>query len=101
MAEPHGDPPGDRQANSRALTFFCPNRCVRRFLPSQRLADSRRGGAMATPLEGMAQAGGSTRRAVTLTPQARRLLEGPVLATLLRLAAPTVAMMLLQAVIAA
>jgi putative MATE family efflux protein len=36
-----------------------------------------------------------------LTPQARSLLEGPVLATLLRLAAPTVALMLLQAVIAA
>src|SRR5437764_10759896 len=35
------------------------------------------------------------------TPQARRLLEGPVLATLLRLAAPTVALMLLQGVIAA
>jgi putative MATE family efflux protein len=37
---------------------------------------------------------------VTLTPQARRLLEGPVLATLLRLAAPTVALMLLQGVVA-
>ena len=36
-----------------------------------------------------------------LTPQARRLLEGPVLPTLLRLAAPTVALMLLQGVIAA
>src|ERR1700733_12904456 len=36
-----------------------------------------------------------------VSPQARRLLEGPVLATLLRLAAPTVALMLLQAVIAA
>src|SRR5215467_3420067 len=32
---------------------------------------------------------------------ARRLLEGPVLTTLLRLAAPTVALMLLQGVIAA
>jgi putative MATE family efflux protein len=39
--------------------------------------------------------------AATLTPQARRLLEGPVLATLLRLAAPTIALMLLQGVIAA
>jgi putative MATE family efflux protein len=39
--------------------------------------------------------------AVALTPQARRLLEGPVLSTLLRLAAPTVALMLLQGVIAA
>ena len=38
---------------------------------------------------------------MTLTPQASRLLEGPVLATLLRLAAPTVALMLLQGVIAA
>jgi putative MATE family efflux protein len=37
----------------------------------------------------------------TLTPQARRLMEGPVLATLLRMAAPTVALMLLQGVIAA
>ncbi len=36
-----------------------------------------------------------------LTPQARRLLEGPVLPTLLWLAAPTVALMLLQGVIAA
>ena len=43
----------------------------------------------------------STNRAAALTPQARRLLEGPVLATLLRLAAPTIALMLLQAVIAA
>src|SRR5438309_4638529 len=36
-----------------------------------------------------------------LTPQARRLLEGPVLTTLLRLAATTVALMLLQGVVAA
>src|SRR5216684_5912543 len=36
-----------------------------------------------------------------LMPQARRLLEGPVLPTLLRLAAPTVALMLLQGVVAA
>src|SRR5260221_9127055 len=36
-----------------------------------------------------------------LTPQAPRLLEGPVVATLLRLAAPTVALMLLQGVVAA
>jgi putative MATE family efflux protein len=35
------------------------------------------------------------------TPQARRLLEGPVLTTLLRLAAPTIALMLLQGVVAA
>ena len=40
---------------------------------------------MATQLEEVAQAGESTHRAVTLTPQARRLLEGPVLATLTRL----------------
>jgi Na+-driven multidrug efflux pump len=38
---------------------------------------------------------------VTLAPQARRLLEGTVLPTLLRLAAPTAALMLLQGVIAA
>src|SRR6266545_1183726 len=56
---------------------------------------------MATQLAEVAQAGGSPHRAVTLTPQARRLLEGPVLTTLLRLAAPTVALMLLQGVIAA
>jgi MATE family, multidrug efflux pump len=55
---------------------------------------------MAIQLEEVAQAGGSMHRAVTLTPQARRLLEGPVLATLLRLAVPTVALMLLQGVIA-
>jgi putative MATE family efflux protein len=55
---------------------------------------------MATQLEEVAQAGGSRHRAVALTPQARRLLEGPVLVTLFRLAAPTVALMLLQAVIA-
>src|SRR5258708_759822 len=56
---------------------------------------------MAAQQEKVEQAGGSTQRAVSLTPQARRLLEGPVLATLLRLAAPTVALMLLQGVIAA
>src|SRR3954466_13694715 len=56
---------------------------------------------MATQLEETARADGSIRRIVTLTPQARLLLEGPVLATLLRLAAPTVALMLLQGVIAA
>ena len=49
---------------------------------------------MATVLEDLTQAGGSTHPSVPLTPQARRLLEGPVLATLLRLAAPTVALML-------
>ena len=36
-----------------------------------------------------------------LPPQARQLLEGPVVMTLLRLAAPTVALMLLQGVVAA
>jgi putative MATE family efflux protein len=56
---------------------------------------------MATELEEVAQVRWSPHGAVTLTPQARRLLEGPVLATLLRLAAPTVALMLLQGVIAA
>jgi putative MATE family efflux protein len=44
---------------------------------------------------------GPVTRRPALTPQARRLLEGPVLPTLLRLAAPTVALMLLQGVIAA
>jgi hypothetical protein len=38
-------------------------------------------------------------RSASLTPQGRRLLEGPVLATLLRLAAPTVALMLLEGVV--
>jgi MATE family, multidrug efflux pump len=56
---------------------------------------------MSTQLEATERAAGSTHRAVTLTPQARRLLEGPVLPTLLRLAAPTVVLMLLQGVIAA
>jgi putative MATE family efflux protein len=56
---------------------------------------------MAIQFEGAARAGGSPHLATSLTPQARRLLEGPVLATLLRLAAPTVALMLLQGVIAA
>ena len=56
---------------------------------------------MATQLKKWRGRAGVTRGAVTLTPQARRLLEGPVLATLLRLAAPTVALMLLQGVIAA
>ena len=46
--------------------------------------------------------GDNRRLAAAATRQARRLLvEGPVLATRLRLAAPTVALMLLQAVIAA
>jgi putative MATE family efflux protein len=63
------------------------------------LAASFRGSAMANQLEGGAQAGGSPHGAVTLTPQARRLLEGPVLSTLLRLAAPTVALMLLEGVV--
>jgi putative MATE family efflux protein len=56
---------------------------------------------MATQLEEIAHTGGSAHRGVALTPQASRLLEGPVLPTLLRLAAPTVALMLLQGVIAA
>jgi putative MATE family efflux protein len=56
---------------------------------------------MATQLERGARVGGSTYRTGTSTPQTRRLLEGPVLVTLLRLAAPTVALMLLQGVIAA
>ncbi len=44
--------------------------------------------------------GEPTQDPATLTPHARRLLEGPVLPTLLGLAAPTVALMLLQGVIA-
>jgi putative MATE family efflux protein len=56
---------------------------------------------MATQLQEAARVSRRPHRAVALTPQARRLLEGPVLATLLRLAAPTVALMLLQGVIAA
>jgi len=56
---------------------------------------------MAAQVKEVAKAGRSTGRAVTLAPPARRLLEGPVLRTLLRLAAPTVALMLLQGVIAA
>jgi putative MATE family efflux protein len=56
---------------------------------------------MMTQLEGTVGVGRSISRTLTLTPQARRLLEGPVLTTLLRLAAPTVALMLLQGVIAA
>src|SRR5271155_6187430 len=59
------------------------------------------GVAMDTQPEEAVLVGGSPYRAVTLTPQARSLLEGPVLATLLRLAAPTVALMVLQGVIAA
>ena len=51
---------------------------------------------MSTELEKAEQWSERGRRAVTLTPQARGLLEGPVPATLLRLAAPTVALMLLQ-----
>jgi MATE family, multidrug efflux pump len=55
---------------------------------------------MATAIENTPRVDGSEGR--TAAPaQARRLLEGPPLATLLRLAAPTVALMLLQAVIAA
>src|SRR5262249_13690367 len=71
------------------------------FYSGHRPAGSSLGGAMATQLENTARVGGSRIRTVAPTPQARRLLEGPVLTTLLRLAAPTVAMMLLQAVIAA
>src|SRR6516225_4097555 len=56
---------------------------------------------MATRVKELAKAGWSTSRAVTLAPQARRMLEGPVLATLMRLAAPTIALMLLQGVITA
>jgi putative MATE family efflux protein len=54
---------------------------------------------MATQVNEVVKAAWSTNRP-TPAPQAR-LLEGPVLPTLLRLAAPTVALMLLQGVIAA
>src|SRR2546421_12625499 len=64
-----------------------------------------RGGAMATllnePRMGKGPEAVSLKLGRALTPQGRRLLEGPVLPTLLRLAAPTVALMLLQGVIAA
>src|SRR5262249_54824243 len=73
--------------------FFCPYRCIYRLMA--------RGGAMATRVEELPKAGWGTGRAVTLAPQARRLVERPVLPTRLRLAAPTVALMLLQGVIAA
>ena len=43
---------------------------------------------MATLVNEVAKAGWETSRAATLAPQARRLVEGPVLPTLLRLAAP-------------
>jgi putative MATE family efflux protein len=56
---------------------------------------------MATHLEEAARVDGAALPPRTLTPQARRLLEGPVLPTLLRLAAPTAALMLLQGAIAA
>jgi putative MATE family efflux protein len=56
---------------------------------------------MAIQLDETMRVGGSGGGTVTLTPQARRLMEGPVLTTLLRLAAPTAALMLLQGVIAA
>jgi putative MATE family efflux protein len=56
---------------------------------------------MAIQIEESAAASAGMGREARLTPQARRLLEGPVLPTLLRLAAPTVALMLLQGVIAA
>ena len=101
MAAPHGDPPGRRIAIGWSLSFFAQigvYACCRR---GQGLAASISGGAMSMQLEAAERAGGETHRAASLTPQARRLLEGPVLPTLLRLAAPTVVLMLLQGVIAA
>ena len=56
---------------------------------------------MAIQMEELAQSNRTPACKVVLTPQTRRLLHGPVLATLLKLAAPTVALMLLQGVIAA
>ena len=75
-------------ADGRGLSFFGPIDAYTGCRRGQRLAASVSGGAMSTQLEEVARAGGSTNAAVTLTPQARRLLEGPVLPTLLRLAAP-------------
>src|ERR1700752_1228710 len=64
-----------------------------------------REGAMATllnePRMGKGLEAVSLKPGRALTPQARWLLEGPVLTTLLRLAAPTVALMLLQGLVAA
>jgi putative MATE family efflux protein len=58
---------------------------------------------MEMQLEAVVEIGGSGGGpgSVALTPEARRLLEGPVVATLVRLAAPTVALMMFQGVIAA
>jgi putative MATE family efflux protein len=56
---------------------------------------------MAREFEESAGMGPGAGSVEALTPQARRLLEGPVVATLLRMAAPTVGLMLLQGVIAA
>src|ERR1700677_2074864 len=56
---------------------------------------------MASLLKERAKADSSASHAEALSPQARRMLEGPVLTTLMRLAAPTIALMLLQGVIAA
>jgi hypothetical protein len=56
---------------------------------------------MAIQLEEMARMGGGIGDTAALTQEARRSVEGPVLGTLMRLAAPTVALMLLRAIIAA
>jgi RND family efflux transporter MFP subunit len=56
---------------------------------------------METQLEEVANLGGSAYCGVDLTPQARSLLEGPVRPTLVRVATPTAALLLLQGVIAA
>ena len=56
---------------------------------------------MPTQIDEAIQAVTGEESRASLSPRARRLLEGPVLPTLLRLAAPTVALMLLQGVIAA
>jgi putative MATE family efflux protein len=56
---------------------------------------------VSTSLEEIVPVRGGSQHAAALTPQVARLLEGPVVPTLLRLAAPTVALMLLQGVIAA
>jgi putative MATE family efflux protein len=56
---------------------------------------------MAAQSEEIAHVGKSAYRDVIVKPRVHRLLEGPVVPTLVRLAAPTVALMLLQGVISA
>ncbi len=96
-----GNPAGNRQAHGRGIIFFALIDAYTCFVRGRALAALGFGGTMASELEESARVGTAPRSVEALTPQARRLLEGPVLATLLRLAAPTVGLMLLQGVIAA